>query len=194
MIEVKDRWIFLLLCAALLVLPACEREKAGTQVAPQAQPAADTVRSLRAAAELQPTAGNRAFGTVTFSSRNGEVRIVAELEGLEPGRHGFHIHAKGDCSAADGTSAGGHFNPHGTAHGAPDNPPGERHVGDLGNLEAAEDGTAHYQRSDRSIALDGPDSILGKAVIVHALADDLTSQPTGNAGARLACGVIRAAQ
>lgn len=194
MIEVKDRWVFLLLCAALLVLAACEREKAGTQVAPEVKPAADTVRSLKATAELKPTAGNRAFGTVTFSSRNGEVRIVAELAELEPGRHGFHIHERGDCSAADGSSAGGHFNPHGTVHGAPDNPAEQRHVGDLGNLEAAENGKAYYERSDRSIALDGPDSILGKAVIVHALADDLTSQPTGNAGARLACGVIRAAE
>jgi Cu-Zn family superoxide dismutase len=144
-----------------------------------------------AVAKLQPTAGNKASGTVTFETMGGKVRVTAELQGLPPGPHGFHIHEYGDCSAADGTSAGGHFNPAGTLHGAPDNPTDRRHVGDLGNLQAGEDGTAHYDREDAVISLEGPDSIIGKAVVVHAQADDLTSQPTGAAGPRLACGVIR---
>jgi Cu-Zn family superoxide dismutase len=117
---------------------------------------------------------------------------VADLEGLEPGLHGFHIHEVGDCSAPDASSAGGHFNPDNTPHGTPENPPAQRHVGDLGNLEADAEGKAHYERVDQMLPLRGPNSIVGKSVIVHAQADDLSSQPSGSAGPRLACGVIQA--
>jgi Cu-Zn family superoxide dismutase len=123
---------------------------------------------------------------------DGGVQIVADLEGLEPGKHGFHIHENGDCSAPDAESAGGHFNPDGSPHGAPDNPASQRHVGDLGNVEADADGKAHYERTDQIISMEGDNSIVGKAVIVHAQSDDLQTQPTGGAGPRLACGVIQA--
>ena len=139
-------------------------------------------------AELAPTEGYEARGTVYFEPVDGGVRIRAEIRGLEPGRHGFHVHEIGDCSAPDASSAGGHFNPTGSPHGGPTE--AERHAGDLGNLEAGPDGVARYDRVDALIALSGPDAILGRGVVVHARADDLTSQPSGAAGPRVACGVI----
>lgn len=145
-----------------------------------------------AIAELSPTEGNDARGQVTFTATDGGVRVVADLEGLDAGAHGFHIHENGDCSAPDASSAGGHFNPTGAPHGAPDAPAAERHVGDLGNIEAGADGTARYDRTDSVISLSGANSIVGKAVVVHAGTDDLSSQPSGDAGNRLACGVIEA--
>ncbi len=145
---------------------------------------------LKAAAKIGPIEGNSTTGQVTFSEVAGGVRIVAEIEGLTPGAHGFHIHVKGDCSAPDGTSAGGHFNPDGSPHGSPDNEASERHVGDLGNLMADATGTANYDRVDKVISLSGEKSIVGRGIIIHSGEDDLTSQPTGNAGKRLACGVI----
>jgi len=138
--------------------------------------------------DLQPTAGSTVSGWITFAPIAGHVHVIAEVRGLTPGRHGFHIHEKGDCSSADGTSAGGHFNPTGAPHGGPDSQ--ERHAGDLGNLEADETGVARYDRIDMVLHLTGEHSILGKAVIVHAGADDFSTQPTGGAGARVACGVI----
>lgn len=185
----KIRWLGTLLLALLLLPSACKKEESKPPAPAETAPM--VMMGPHAVAKLQPTAGNQTAGTVTFEAMGGKVRVTAELKGLPPGLHGFHIHEYGDCSAADGTSAGGHFNPAGTMHGAPDNPADRRHVGDLGNLQAREDGTAHYDREDAVISLEGPDSIVGKAVIVHARADDLTSQPTGAAGPRLACGVIR---
>lgn len=146
----------------------------------------------RAVAVIMPTAGNTAHGTVTFSAVEGGVRITAHLEGLSPGEHGFHVHQYGDCSAPDGTSAGGHFNPAGVAHGGPE--AATRHVGDLGNVTANAQGVADYDRVDHVVALSGTNDVIGHAVIVHAGKDDLTSQPTGAAGARVACGVIGVAK
>lgn len=141
----------------------------------------------RASAVISPTEGNEAQGTVEFMQEAGGVRVTARLTGLSEGDHGFHIHEKGDCSAADGTSAGGHFNPEGKAHGAPD--AAERHIGDLGNITADASGQARYNRLDTHIRLGGADRIVGLAVIVHRDPDDF-SQPTGAAGPRVGCGVI----
>lgn len=154
----------------------------------EAKPAA--AEPLKAKCELKPTEGNNVTGTVTLEEQaDGSVHISANVSGLTPGKHGFHIHAVGDCSAPDGSSAGGHFNPDGTDHGAPDS--AVHHVGDLGNLEANEQGDAEYHASYNFLTLkDGPHCVIGKAIIVHAGEDDLVSQPTGAAGARLACGVI----
>ncbi len=146
----------------------------------------------RAVAVLHPTQGNNVSGTVTFTKVENGIRIVADVSGLSQGMHGFHIHQYGDCSAPDGTSAGGHYNPHGVPHAGPDDSP--RHVGDLGNLNAKQNGQAHYERVDNVISFSGENNIIGRAVIVHAGEDDLTSQPTGAAGARLACGVIGVAR
>jgi Cu-Zn family superoxide dismutase len=146
----------------------------------------------KAIAVLYPTKGNNVHGTVTFTKVEGGVRVVANIEGLTPGEHGFHVHEFGDCSAPDATSAGGHFNPTHEQHGAPD--AAHRHVGDLGNITAAANGKATYDRMDKDVALDGAHSVVGYAVIVHEKADDLKSQPTGNAGGRVACGVIGVAK
>ena len=137
---------------------------------------------------LHPTEGNDVSGIVTFTKTEGGIHIVANVSGLTPGKHGFHIHQYGDCSLPNGKSAGGHFNPDNKKHGAPGD--AERHVGDLGNLVADENGNAHYERTDTFISFEGPHSIIGRGIIVHAGEDDLTSQPTGAAGARVACGVI----
>jgi Cu-Zn family superoxide dismutase len=141
-----------------------------------------------AVAVLHPTYGNTVQGVVRFTKVLEDVKIEADVEGLTPGKHGFHIHIYGDCSAPDGTSAGGHFNPDGFPHAGPNQ--SKRHMGDLGNLDADASGRAHYERTDTYVRLNGPKSVIGRAVIVHAGEDDLTTQPTGNAGARVACGVI----
>ncbi len=144
-----------------------------------------------AEAVLEPTEGNEVSGTVRFTEVDDGIRVEASVVGLsENSLHGFHIHEEGDCSAPDATSAGGHFNPTDTPHGGPDDEPSERHVGDLGNLESDETGQATYDRVDDLLTFEGDASILGRSVIVHADEDDLTSQPVGDAGARLACGII----
>lgn len=135
------------------------------------------------------TAGNEAVkGAIHFAVVDGGVRVHGTVEGLKPGKHGFHVHEWGDVTCDDGVCSGGHFNPTNQPHGGPED--SERHVGDLGNLEAGEDGKASYDRVDEVIALAGANSIIGRAIIVHAGADDLKSQPTGDAGARVGYGVI----
>ncbi|MBI2822473.1 MAG: superoxide dismutase family protein [Acidobacteria bacterium] len=157
------------------------------------QPAAETgPATARAVCVLHATEGNQAHGTVIFTQEGEQMKVVADVEGVAPGKHGFHIHEFGDCSAPDGSSAGGHFNPDGKPHGAPAD--AERHVGDLGNIEGGPDGMAHLEWTDSFLSLSGPHSILGRGVIVHAGEDDLKSQPTGNAGGRVACGVIGVAK
>lgn len=147
-------------------------------------------KTASATANLQPTKGNKVWGTVTFTQKGSKVLVVANVNGLKPGLHGFHVHEKGDCSAADATSAGGHFNPAGKPHGAPDS--ADHHGGDLGNLAADKSGNATLSIEVDGITLDqSANSIVGKGVIVHVNPDDLKSQPAGNAGPRLACGVIR---
>lgn len=141
-----------------------------------------------AIAVVEGLGDHKVKGKVTFTKTDDGVEIVGEFTGLQPGKHGFHIHEFGDCSMADGKCAGGHFNPDGAPHAGPD--AAKRHAGDLGNLEADGQGRASYKRTDKLIALSGPHSIIGRAVIVHAKADDLKSQPSGDAGDRIGCGVI----
>lgn len=142
----------------------------------------------QAQAILNPTQGNSATGVVTFETLDNGIKIIADVHGLTPGIHAIHIHEHGDCSAADGSSAGGHFNPTSNKHGSPDDL--DRHVGDLGNLIADEKGIAHYERVDNVIELNGENTIIGRSIIVHASEDDFKTQPTGNAGGRVACGLI----
>jgi Cu-Zn family superoxide dismutase len=141
---------------------------------------------------LYPTEGNTAHGTVSFTRVDGGIHVVADLQGLSKGKHGFHIHEFGDCSAPDGTSAGGHFNPEGKTHASPAEM--DRHMGDMGNIEADEAGKARLDYIDRMMTLDGEHSIIGRSVILHKNEDDLKTQPTGNAGPRIACGVIGVAK
>jgi Cu-Zn family superoxide dismutase len=142
----------------------------------------------KAIAVLHPTKGNNVEGTVTFTRSGNEMKIVADVTGLTPGKHGFHIHEYGDCSSPEGKSAGGHFNPTNNPHASHD--AAQRHEGDLGNLEADASGKAHLELTDNMMTMSGEKSIIGRGVIVHEKEDDLKSQPVGNAGGRLACGVI----
>jgi superoxide dismutase, Cu-Zn family len=144
--------------------------------------------NVKGVAVLHPTEGNTARGVVTFTPRDGEVAVRVEMTGLEPGKRGFHVHEFGDCSAPDATSAGGHYDPTGMPHGAPGDE--KRHVGDLGNVTADDDGVVSEEIVDPVISLQGPRSIIGRSVVVHAEEDDFVTQPTGDAGPRVACGVI----
>jgi Cu-Zn family superoxide dismutase len=144
---------------------------------------------LKAVAVLHPTAGNKVSGTVTLTEEADGVKIRANIAGLSPGNHGFHVHEFGDCSAADAASAGAHFNPTHKAHAGPDAP--ERHVGDMGNVQADASGKATLEYVDHQISLTNDErSVIGRSVVVHAKPDDLKSQPAGDSGARVACGVI----
>jgi Cu-Zn family superoxide dismutase len=151
--------------------------------------AADMGAPKQAVAVLHATAGQKCHGTVRFTEEGDSVKVVAELEGLTPGqKHAFHIHQYGDCTGADGMSAGGHYNPEGHQHGMPETD--NRHAGDLGNVQADNDGKAHYEITVKNVSVAGQKNpIIGRGVIVHAKPDD-GSQPVGNAGARIACGVI----
>jgi Cu-Zn family superoxide dismutase len=155
----------------------------------QAQTEEKSSAPLKAIAVLHPTGSNKVSGTVTFTEVADGVQVNAELSGLTPGSHGFHVHEFGDCSAADASSAGGHFNPTNKPHAGPDAT--ERHVGDMGNVEADASGKAKLEYLDHQISLtNDQSSVIGRAVVVHAKADDLKSQPAGDSGARIACGVI----
>jgi len=147
----------------------------------------------RATAKLEPTKDSQTAGTVTFTQRGGKVSVVADISGLKPNaEHGFHVHEKVDCSSGDGMSAGGHFNPDGVPHGSAQ--PGAGHAGDMPNLKADANGNAKVSfEVSRMAVAEGKSSIVGKGLIVHKDPDDYKTQPTGNAGARLACAVIRAA-
>lgn len=146
-----------------------------------------------ATARLQAAPGGAVWGSVSFVETGGAVQVRADVRGLRrSGEFGFHVHEKGDCSSADFTSAGGHFNPEGKPHahfGKAD-----RHAGDLPNLQSDAEGNATNVFETKLLTVKpGPNSVANRAVVIHAQPDDYTSQPAGNSGARIACGVIRAA-
>lgn len=143
---------------------------------------------MEAVCILDPTEGNTASGKVTFTRVKNGIRVEGKVTGLTPGKHGFHVHEYGDLSKADGTSLGGHFNPTHQPHSGPDM--SSRHIGDLGNIVANAEGVAEFDFVDPLMRFMGPESILGRGLVVHAGEDDLESQPTGAAGARVAVGVI----
>ncbi|MHC4513925.1 MAG: superoxide dismutase family protein [Planctomycetota bacterium] len=164
---------------AALTLSGCAAEAGGSS-GPQIN---------HAICRILGTVGNeKVKGVVYFIQEGANVRIKAEVEGLTPGLHGFHIHQWGDITCTDGVCAGGHFNPTNTPHGGPDMT--VRHVGDLGNLKADSTGKATYDRLDTMVKLNGAHTCVGRAIIIHAEPDDLKTQPTGAAGARIAYGVI----
>jgi Cu-Zn family superoxide dismutase len=146
----------------------------------------------KATCKLEPKSGSQVTGTLTFTKTGTDVQVVGDISGLKPGKHGFHLHEKGDCSAPDAASAGAHFDFGGQhKHGGPATT--ERHAGDLGNIEADASGKAHIDWKGK-MSLSGADTIIGKSVVVHEKEDDLKTDPSGNSGARLACGVIEAAK
>lgn len=173
----KVSFIIAVLTASLIIitLQNCKTGQTGTNY-------------KKAVAVLIPAEGSKVKGVVVFTEENGGVKIKVNLEGLTPGEHGFHIHDFGDISDMKGMSAGGHFNPTNKKHGAPTD--AERHVGDLGNITADKDGKVDAEFTDKIISLNGVYSIIGHSVVVHADADDFKTQPTGNAGGRVAFGVI----
>lgn len=134
--------------------------------------------------------GSPIEGTVTFIQQGDEVRIVADISGAPEGKHGIHLHEFGECSGDDFTSAGSHFNPTDAPHACP--PVEPRHAGDFGNIEIGADGKGHLELNTRDLTVGpGAKSVVGKAVILHSQADDCESQPTGDAGGRIACGVVQ---
>ena len=170
-------------------LSACASAPAPRQTAPS--PAAVHAPARTAIANLAAASGTLVSGRLTLTSTTSGVRIHGDIGGLQPGSsHGFHIHETGDCSRVDASSAGGHFNPDGKPHGRVGQ--GAHHAGDIDNIIADAQGVAHVDAQVNGISLGGgPNDILGRAIIVHAAPDDYSSQPAGNAGARVACGVIR---
>lgn len=143
-----------------------------------------------ASANLAPASGSLVSGRLTLVPMGNGVHITGEIGGLAPGSHGFHVHEKGDCSAADAASAGSHFNPTGSLHGKPE--AGMHHAGDIDNIVADASGIAHVDAHMMGVSLGGGASndIAGRAIVIHAAPDDYLSQPAGNSGARIACGVI----
>jgi len=143
-----------------------------------------------AIAVVNPTEGNKCSGTLKFKQEGDKLKITADIEGLTPdAKHAIHIHEFGDCSSKDGMAAGGHFNPEGHEHGLPDAKDDHKHAGDLGNLQADKDGKCHYEITVDNASLSGKNPVIGRSIIIHAKVDD-GGQPTGNAGARIGCGVI----
>jgi len=142
----------------------------------------------KAVAVLRSNPEFKISGTITFIQEGADVRIIFDAEGLTPGKHGIHIHEFGDIAAADFSSAGSHFNPYNKAHGSPLDK--ERHLGDLGNIEADKSGRAKGSFLDTRISLTGTNAIIGRSVIIKEKADDFTTQPGGGAGKRIAAGII----
>jgi Cu-Zn family superoxide dismutase len=164
---------------------------AATLVACQSTPFKSSDKTARA--NLEAKSGSNVAGYVDFTERSDKVRVSVKVSGLKPNsQHGFHVHEKGDCSSADGLSAGGHFNPDGLPHGHSGQP--KRHAGDMVNLSADSKGEVTTSFEVDTMRVDiGKHGILNRAVVVHANPDDYVSQPVGNAGARLACGLIKKA-
>ena len=146
---------------------------------------------------VSPIGDGEVTGTVTFTALDDALEIRYDLAGLAAGPHGFHVHDVGDCgpdsTGTPGGAAGGHFNPLESPHGAPSAAPVDRHAGDLGNIEAGPDGRASGVVVDSVLSLSGPTSVLGRSLMLHSGRDDLSSQPSGDAGGRVGCGVIRPA-
>ncbi|WP_417388571.1 superoxide dismutase family protein [Gimesia sp.] len=142
----------------------------------------------KAVCKLQPIGDSQVSGTIHFTKEGNQIHVQGEITGLKPGKHGFHVHEKGDLSDKEtGKSAGGHFNPAEKPHGKPGD--SQRHVGDLGNIEANADGIAKVEIVDEVIQLNGKNSIIGRSIVVHAGEDQFT-QPSGDAGDRVAFGDI----
>jgi superoxide dismutase, Cu-Zn family len=169
------------LLSAGLILGGCEKEHREAHANMWAS-------VTHAVAVLEPTAGNNVTGVIMFEQMGDHVHVTGTITGLTPGQHGFHIHEFGDLSSKDGTAAGGHYNPEGHPHGEMNG--AMSHAGDMGNVTADATGTATVDLMVHGISIAGmKDPIIGRGLVVHAKQDDF-SQPTGNAGARVAVGVI----
>lgn len=158
----------------------------------EVQADADPQQAMVATTDLEPIGDSKVTGNVRFVQDGDRVRITGTVTGLSPGRHGFHVHEHGDLSdKKEGKSAGGHYNPTNMPHGRPSDK--ERHIGDLGNIEANQEGVAKIDLQDSIISLSGPHSIVDRSLVIHQGADKFT-QPSGDAGSRVAFGLIKAQQ
>lgn len=181
------RWLTRLVWLAMGAAAAVGCARKGTKE--------DQPPPITATATLEGRSGSGLTGTATFKQRPNESRTQLEVvvQNVPPGKRGVHIHEVGDCSDPQAESAGEHFDPEGNPHGSPDAPP--HHAGDLGNISVGGDGSGRLERTVSALTVvEGPHSVQGKAIIVHADPDDFTTQPSGNAGARIGCGVIQLAQ
>jgi Cu-Zn family superoxide dismutase len=186
----KSLLAFAVIFAALVSCTHKKTTPEATETAATPAPVAAPAPT-RAQAVLKAANGEKIKGIIHFTEENGAVKVESMVEGLKAGPHGFHIHEVGDCSKADFASAGGHFNVSNSSHGSLDSK--VRHAGDLGNLMANNKGVAKSTVTVHGVTLaSGPNSILGRAVVIHKDKDDFKSQPAGNSGARQACGIIEA--
>jgi len=192
----KRLFTMLTLVSALALIPACGGSEEGHDHG-DAAGAFDEITT--AICVLRPTEGNTASGSLTFTQTKDGVRVQGTISGLTPNsKHGFHIHQFADVSAANGTATGGHYNPADIDHSLPvtethddhEHTSTGGHAGDLGNLEANDQGVAEYDVTFSNLTIAGSNAILGRSIIVHAGEDDGQTQPTGNAGPRIAQGVI----
>jgi Cu-Zn family superoxide dismutase len=187
MFDWKKTLVLSVVGLAVLVVGCAKKEEAPAP-APVVQEETSPV-PVTAIAILLPRGELTLSGTVSFTQFGDTVTIGAHVEGVAPGKHGLHLHELGDCSAEDFTSSGGHFNPTDAPHGGPSDR--VRHAGDFGNIGVGEDGVGHLElTSDMITVAAGPNTVVGRAVILHEGEDDLESQPTGAAGGRIACGVV----
>jgi len=173
--------------------PGMAQQKVDETLAPDtdAAPLQPVDPTLFADAEISGASGSGVSGQLRFRQDEGVMHIDGTLRGLEPGDHALHVHVVGDCSAPDAASAEGHFAPDDDPHGSPREIPAEHHVGDLGNITADETGVAEFEKTDAEMTLGtGGYTIIDRAIVVHAEADDLVSQPAGDAGDRVGCGVV----
>lgn len=182
-----SEYSLILLCAVLLA--GCNSQ---TQQR-DAQTSTDTeAKKARASASMEAASGTNVTGEATFVEEDGKVRFELSVKNVSPGVHAVHLHEKGDCGAEDASSAGGHWNPTMKPHGKRGSG-GSYHKGDVGNMEVGDDGKGTLNLLVEGWSIGGADStnVLGKSVIIHDKADDFTSQPSGNAGSRISCGVIK---
>lgn len=174
--------------AAMILAMTC------TTTMSQAQTPAKKTPPAGASADLLPTQGNQAAGMLKLVADGDGVKIVGTIKGLEPNsEHGFHVHEKGDCSAPDASSAGGHFNPGAQMHGNPGDANSPHHLGDVPSIRADAKGIAKVdvKVSAATLGTGQANDIVGKALVVHEKPDDYKTQPSGNSGSRIACGVIK---
>lgn len=169
----------------LVGLVGCSSSKSASSAAVPPASAAPQLTAM-----IEGRSGSALTGTATFTQSSGAVHVVVDVNNAPEGVHAVHLHEKGDCSAPDASSAGGHFNPTHMSHGSPDSP--NHHAGDFGNMRVGADGHGHLELDSTILTIaPGEMSVSGHAVVVHANADDMTTQPTGNAGGRIGCGVVK---
>lgn len=182
----------LLVMVLLIGFTSCKKSKENTTTADQESIKYDTAATKGLIVQLVAKSDSNVSGEVIFNEENGIVNMIATLTGLEPGVHAIHIHESSDCSSADGSSAGGHWNPTNQPHGKWGDEAGY-HKGDIGNMTADENGNASISISTDEWCIgcgDENKDIIGKSIIVHAGVDDFKTQPTGDAGGRVSCGGI----